>query len=366
MRIVQTITSSSISSIKLQRLASRDSRLVPFRVITPHPSRSIHLSTFEMASSSSVLSETLQSITVTKIRELEKQKQSYVAHKKKVIDSAEDESNDIQTRISILSKGIEDTIPRSDYLTRPKLENIARWTHQSVYDPSVPKTKLHDFEDQLRLYLDQGSRKLELAHVYSRLLTEWIKSSSSANIEPEDLEGSGSDESFEVVQDTQKARLEQLRDKFARVVFEPLETDEVEIDNYLLKLFEGDSGERSLKILRREVSDYGKWMLQDSFRLNDQSLKWCIKALLKNDLLNDEKKASLNDFLKDDAVLGEIRDVLNMRFRDLRDWNWNLGEEGMDERLADLMHLLIISLFSDRYACCSAPKLEWKVAGHDG
>ena len=29
------------------------------------------------------------------------------------------------------------------------------------------------------------------------------------------------------------------------------------------------------------------------------------------------------------SVLGEIRDVLNMRFRDLKDWNWNLGDEGM-------------------------------------
>ena len=46
-------------------------------------------------------------------------------------------------------------------------------------------------------------------------------------------------------------------------------------------------------------------------------------------MLNDEKKASLAEFLKDDAVLAEIRDVLNMRFRDLKEWEWNLGEEGM-------------------------------------
>lgn len=57
--------------------------------------------------------------------------------------------------------------------------------------------------------------------------------------------------------------------------------------------------------------------------------RWCVKALLKNQLLNDEKKASLNDFLKDEAVLSEIRDVLNMRIRDLKDWEWNLGDEGM-------------------------------------
>lgn len=91
----------------------------------------------------------------------------------------------------------------------------------------------------------------------------------------------------------------------------------------------GDHGARTLEILRREVSDLGKHMLEDTFRIDEQVLTWCIKGLLKNDLLNDEKKASLNDFLKDDAVLAEIKDVLNMRLRDLKEWEWDLPERGM-------------------------------------
>ena len=282
-----------------------------------------------MASSSSVLSGTLQSITVTKIKELEKQKDSYNAHKDSVFQQANDNSGDVRGRIHVLLKGVKDVRDSTGNETKTRSVNINRWTTQSLYDTSVPESKLLAFEQKLRSHLEQGCTKLDLAHLYSRLLTEWIGSSTSAEAESEDLEGSGSDESFEVVQDTAKARLEQLRDKFARVVFGPLETDEAKIESYLSKLFEGDHGARALERLRDEVSGFGERALGESFRLDDQHLRWCIKALLKNDLLNDEKKASLNDFLKDEAVLAEIRDVLNMRFRDLKDWSWNLGDEGM-------------------------------------
>lgn len=278
-----------------------------------------------MALSSSALSETLQSITVTKIRELEKQKQTYNSRKDKIIEAANKE-DDVRARLDILLDGSKTLCEKE---TSTERHNIDCWLSQSRFDPSLSEERLLSFEEQLRNLLDRGSRKLDLAHLYSRLLTEWIQSPITNDAEPDDSEGSGSDVSFEVVQDAQKARLEQLRDKFARVVFEPLETNEVEIDNYLTSLFEGEHGAKTLNSLRKQVQRCGERMQSPNFLLDDQSLRWCIKALLKNDLLNDEKKASLNDFLKDEAVLSEIRDVLNMRFRDLKDWEWNLGDDGM-------------------------------------
>ena len=145
-----------------------------------------------MSSSTSVLSETLQSITVTKIRELEKQKKSYNAHKDSVFDSANEKSDSIQARLLTLHKGVKDVADPTDHLTQAELNNIVRWTHQSACDPSVPEEKLLAFEKQLRSYLDQGATKLEFAHLYSRLLTEWIGSSASAEPQLEDPEGSGS------------------------------------------------------------------------------------------------------------------------------------------------------------------------------
>ena len=282
-----------------------------------------------MASSQSVLSETLQSITVTKIGELEKQRNAYASSKDKILKSLNDKDENVRLRLSILIKEVAKSPSRKGPNSKDESYNIARWLEQSAFDPSVSESKLLVYEKLLRSGLDRGSRLLDLAHLYSRLLTEWIGTPASEGSEADILDKSDSDETFEVVEDSQKARLQQLRDKFTQVVFEPLETDEVGIDNYLRQLFQGHHGERALERIRGEVSSLGKSMRGELFRIDDQSLKWCIKALLKNQLLSDEKKASLNDFLKDDAVLNEIRDVLNMRYRDLDTWDWNLGEDGM-------------------------------------
>ena len=277
---------------------------------------------------SSELSNTLKSITITKIRELEKQRSSYNARKHAILTDVGEsgESVSVEQLLKLYEgiKNLPDT-PSPDV----ELYNASCLLGQARFDPSVSQDQLKVIDANLRARLDVGSRKLDLAHLYSRLLTEWIETPANADDEPADLERSGSEASFEVVEDTQKARLEQLRDKFARVVFEPLETDGNAIKDYLDNLFAGGHDIKMLEEMRRQVSDYGNIMLQESFQIDEQSLRWCIKSLLKNQLLNDEKKASLNDFLKDDAVLKEILDVLNMRFRDIRDWDWDLGEDGM-------------------------------------
>jgi hypothetical protein len=136
-----------------------------------------------MASSQSVLSETLQSITVTKISELEKQRNEYTSIKQKIFQSIEDESKDVRVRVSMLIKGVENLRERKDLNYNHELHNIARWLEQSTFDPSVPETKLLGYEKQLRSRLDRGSRQLDLAHLYTRLLTEWIGTPTSADTE---------------------------------------------------------------------------------------------------------------------------------------------------------------------------------------
>ena len=277
-----------------------------------------------MSSSPSILSQTLQSITVTKIRELEKQRQSFESAKNEALEEAGKETSNVRKRVL----GLHNRVAKLEILSPSELENMRRWIDQAEFDPSIGDTALFKFEDALRSRLEIESRKLSLADLYSRLLTEWIDSPNNGESEPS-MSESTLDEPFEIVQSRQKERLQQLRDKFERVVFEPLHTDEVEIDNYLASLFAGETGHRALKKLRDNVKTMGVRLLEQKRPLDVQTLIWCIKALLKNELLNDEKKASLQDFLRDDAVLNEIKDVLNMRFRDIRKWSWNLGTEGM-------------------------------------
>jgi len=121
-------------------------------------------------------------------------------------------------------------------------------------------------------------------------------------------------------------RVRQLREKFEAVVFTPRETDGIEIQQYLEGLFRGDNGTKGLERLRKGMdapSHVG------ACPFNEQTLIWSLKSLLSNDLLRDDKKAILEEFLKDEVARGEICDVLNMQYSDLENWSWDAGEEGL-------------------------------------
>ena len=95
------------------------------------------------------------------------------------------------------------------------------------------------------------------------------------------------EDSFEIIE---RDRLQQLRNKFSSVVFTPLETDKVEIDNYLSDLFKDDTGAKALERLRNEVKLHGEKAFKEPGPFDQRSIRWCIKGLPKNDLLNEEQK----------------------------------------------------------------------------
>jgi len=278
-----------------------------------------------MSSATADLSKTLQSITITKIAKLEKQRFQYAAHKKAVLDSANEAEHQREVVFRLLS-GVEELgIPVSSDLD---LSNIHRWLEQSHFDHSIPDSMLVEFEAQLRSQLDMQTRRLDLADLYSRLLREWLNSSNSG---PEggmivEDDASSLDGSFEVVE---KDRLKQLRDKFEAVVFTPRDTDEEEIENYLYTLFEGEGGEEALERLERAIETIGRRSRFDANPFNDQTLIWCLKGLLNNYLLKDDKKSMLKEFLQDEVARAEICDVLNLQYGDIANWSWDTGDEGI-------------------------------------
>lgn len=287
-----------------------------------------------MAPTASVLSSTLHSITLTKIRELSKLRHKYESQKATLLAKANEvPASDIQGRIAVLLAGVRDLLPPNDdssgYLN---LEKIELCTEQSKYDASIPEDMLRGFEERLRGKLDVQSRRLAMADLYSKMLQEWInpspghesESSITASADGEAEDG----DSFEVVE-RQKQRLQELCDKFEAVVFQPLETDEVEIDNYLHELCSGDECWKALEFLRKDIRKFGEKFLERVQPFDIPTLTWCISGLLAEDLLSDEKQATLQDFLRNDVVLKEIADVLNMRFADLENWDWDEGESGI-------------------------------------
>jgi dsDNA-binding SOS-regulon protein len=121
-----------------------------------------------MATPKSVLSKTLQSITLSKIRELDSRHKSYEDRKRGFLSKA-DAAADGRDRLASLLEAVKELSPAAS--KDANLENIQRWLDQSRYDVSIPISKLDSFSRQLRAKLDIQSRKLDMAHLYSRLLT---------------------------------------------------------------------------------------------------------------------------------------------------------------------------------------------------
>ncbi|KAK2008074.1 hypothetical protein LZ32DRAFT_567359, partial [Colletotrichum eremochloae] len=273
----------------------------------------------------SLLSKTLQSITVTKIRELEKQRAQYESRKSKILQDADRHLSQGE-RIGCLLRGVKE-LYRNEHNGCNGVDNIKSLLAQSKYDASVPSHMLQSSEELLRSKLDVQSHKLSMAHLYSSLVTEWMDPG-------EPMEGTTAttlaeeESSFEIV-DRQKERLQNLCDQFEKIVFTPLETDEAEIDKYLHSFFDTDGNKKLLNDVRSRIRTASEAMLQAYRPFNEKTIKECIKGLLEQDLLSDEKQIILKEFEQNETVLKEIADVLNTRFTDFETWNWDAGEEGV-------------------------------------
>lgn len=288
-------------------------------------------------SSSGILSQTLQSLTNIKIEELRMQQGTFEDRKHKILASA-NITTDQSTRLRGLLSGIVSlsTTSKLDEVSEHELNqettgglsivNIRRFLDQAHYDPSIPSSLLEEWERKLRLLLDQRTRKLEYADLYARLLTEWLSDTSGAATPPAAVasDSASLDGPFEVVTQT---RLQQLQETFESYVFKPLDTNVIAINDYLDGLFKDEKAVKRLEEFREELKREGNRLFTRSNPFDHGSLRWCIGGLLKNELLSEQKKTFLQEFLQNEVVLTEIADVLNMRYASLQGWSW--GSEGI-------------------------------------
>jgi hypothetical protein len=282
-----------------------------------------------MAAKPTLLSQTLQSITSTKMREQERRRKTFEASKTKVLESISNVSDD-RARLDLLLSGYKDlsfSKKGVSYVTQD-LENIVqntvRYLEQTHHDPSIPTSIIRSLERDIEKKLHQESERFKFASLYYRLLSEWTDSDSMPMEQSEEEEPQLGG-SFEHVQ---QYDLQKLKDKFASVVFTPLETDEVEIDTYMADLFEEDHAQGLLDGIRKDNASFARRLKAEVAPFNSQMLKKCIRALLGNNLLNDDAKSTLSEFSTNEIVLDEIADVLNLRFADLDNWFWQ-ADDGM-------------------------------------
>ncbi|KAL4990715.1 hypothetical protein BDW68DRAFT_194022 [Aspergillus falconensis] len=274
-----------------------------------------------MAPHISALSQTLESLTRSKIRELEKQRSSYEDRKAFILTEAEKQP-DLVSRVRVILNGTQAIHPAASKDTT--IGNIERWLDQRRFDPSVTDGMLRQYEDELHSRLDAHSRRLSLADLYSRLLTEWTNAGDIRG-----SEGDTAEEDYMFVDERQKQRLQQLCDQFEETVFTPLETDAEEIHAFLNELFPGDEAMKELNALREKIEENSREMFEEDAPFDRKALTATIEGLLTEDLLSEAKQDVLKDFLKNGVALTEIADVLNMRWADLENWDWFAGDDGI-------------------------------------
>jgi len=149
------------------------------------------------------------------------------------------------------------------------MKNVAQYIEQARHDPSVSSETIVGIERTLQKKLEQEGQRLEFANLYYRLLAEWTDASSKPMEQSEEKEAE-LDGSFEHVQ---KYDLQKLTEKFANVVFNPLETDEVEIDNYLNGLFEDDHAQKLLENMRRDNGSFASRLKMEAKPFDPDTLK---------------------------------------------------------------------------------------------
>ena len=291
-----------------------------------------------MANLGSVFSDTLHEITAVKLDELSKRLTSFEEAKSAVL-SPLDTSRELQDpveRLAALSAGVkkcfairinkEGKVMTGQTKHRGleiELRNLDRFLAQARNDPSVSVKMLADWDDSLRRHLDMMSLKYQYASLYGRLVTEWLS---------DGKEGGGDDvEMAEGFEDVESAKKLESRMAWEEVVFKAAEVDTSALEKYLDSLFgvgskdeEKESAAKTLTRLRTAVELF-EAELATPAQFTTETLRWAIGGLLSSDLLSEEKRAVLKDFIGSPVILSEVADVLNMRIAALDSWSWGTG-----------------------------------------
>ncbi|TGO23750.1 hypothetical protein BPAE_0122g00050 [Botrytis paeoniae] len=288
--------------------------------------------------SGGVFSETLQSITTTKLTELSKKRHHFESQKDSLLDKLSNEL-DQRKRLKLLLEGVKQSFAITTSIAKKRshdsdiklsplellVKNLEKFIAQAEYDPSISDKTLEQWEKYLVRHIDVQSSKHQYATLYGELVTEWLSAEQQQKAVDVANDTSEIDEEFQKVKKESVARTEG-RAKWEDLVFEPFETDHKAITAYLTTLFgmDGKNGQakKALIALRKEVETFGN-TLSAPGQFNPTVLRWIINGLISSGLLSEEKRAALKDFLASPVILTEVADVLNMRLASIDIWEWN-------------------------------------------
>ena len=290
--------------------------------------------------SGSVFSETLETVTSIKLEELSKRQITFNKQHRALLSAARAEENPL-ARLQILADGVKTSAAK---IYDPELEcdlnNLERFIEQARFDPSVSSEFVQEWEDRILQHLSTQATKLQYADLYGKLVAEWLSSEKDGQSDGNDVQ---MDDGFEKVPG--RERLE-AQNEWENLVFEPANVDIPTLNRYLDVLFDMDKKHvaSAMERLREEVEEFESCMASSS-QFDTTTLRWSIEGLMKSDLLSNEKREVIGDFLGNEVILSEIADVLSMRLEALDEWTW--GEEVRVEQRRKLNGRFSIHMHED-------------------
>ncbi|CAD6446505.1 8684e763-baad-4724-804e-1bb95811db89 [Sclerotinia trifoliorum] len=285
-----------------------------------------------------VFSETLQSITTTKLKELSK-KRNHFENQKEALSLKLSNELDQRKKLQLLLHGVKQSFAITTLSTNQRasdngtklssiellVKNLEKFLAQAEYDPSISDRTLKQWEQNLMRHLNVQSSKHQYATLYGELVTEWLSAEQQRQADNILNNSSETDGDFQKIKKETVARTEG-RANWEKLVFEPFETDRTAIKSYLSSLFgldgKNEQAKKALDALRKQVAAFGN-DLSSLGQFNPAVLRWTINGLISSGLLSDEKRAALKDFLASPVILAEVADVLNMRLASIDTWEWN-------------------------------------------
>ncbi|KAF1956435.1 hypothetical protein CC80DRAFT_563311 [Byssothecium circinans] len=287
---------------------------------------------------SGVYAETLYKISTSKFMELSKQRVIFeFDHYRRLLDLASAETDPLK-RLSLLADGAKACFgvqtassgngtrgdPKFGSAANSPLEsdlmNLDRFLEQARYDPSVSPNILHHWEESIRKCLSVQLAKYHYAELYNRLIIEWLASEKSGPADG-DMEMTESSKEFP------DAKKMEVRTEWEKTTFDWPLIDTQRLEAYLQRLFITDNkyAANSIRRLRSDVRKF-EASLDRPHQFTIRSLAWVIEGLQASSVLSNEKREALTGFLKNDVILAEIANVLNLRIKSLGQWTWALSQ----------------------------------------
>lgn len=300
------------------------------------------------------ISPPLREVAELRLRELGQLKQKFKTRYGLGVPRVTDVT--LRERIASLVKDVQHYdchLEEDDDLTA-----IAKCVEQTEFDNCISDAKLLKFEEQILDKLQKQMHRYESTLLHLQLMDEAMNVKQTAKPTASALGvNSHDDEDFEVV-DTGPERVQQ---KFEAEAFATKKINSEALEGYLTEIFDGIGVVGSLSCpntLRNKMYGYSAELLGGEADIEEDDLEWCILNILKNSLISDDRRKTLESYLQNQVALRELVSALNIR--SVRDWNWDNVDKGLpttarqdaegnyhiiiEENLVDMLYLHCIAL----------------------